>query len=68
MNLSKLVRPTLVGLLACVFTLFAQAQTKTVTGKVTDSKDGSPLAGASVLVKGSTTGAQTGADGAEQRP
>nr|WP_294989973.1 SusC/RagA family TonB-linked outer membrane protein [uncultured Sediminibacterium sp.] len=63
MNLSKLVRPTLVGLLACVFTLFAQAQTKTVTGKVTDSKDGSPLAGASVLVKGSTTGAQTGADG-----
>ncbi|MBW0176862.1 SusC/RagA family TonB-linked outer membrane protein [Sediminibacterium sp.] len=63
MNLSKLVRPTLVGLLACVFTLFAQAQTKTVTGKVTDSKDGSPLAGASVLVKGSTTGTQTGADG-----
>lgn len=63
MNLSKLVRPALVGLLACVFTLFAQAQTKTVTGKVTDSKDGSPLAGASVLVKGSTTGAQTGADG-----
>ncbi len=63
MNLSKLVRPTLVGLLACVFTLFAQAQTKTVTGKVTDSKDGSPLVGASVLVKGSTTGAQTGADG-----
>jgi len=52
-----------VGLLACVFTLFAQAQTKTVTGKVTDSKDGSPLAGASVLVKGSTTGTQTGADG-----
>ena len=63
MNLSKLVRPALVGLLACVFTLFAQAQTKSVTGKVTDSKDGSPLAGASVLVKGSTTGAQTGADG-----
>lgn len=63
MNLSKLVRPTLVGLLACVFTLFAQAQTKTVTGKVTDAKDGSPLVGASVLVKGSTTGTQTGADG-----
>lgn len=39
------------------------AQTKTVTGKVTDSKDGSPLSGASVVAKGTSTGTQTGADG-----
>ncbi|MEL4383026.1 carboxypeptidase-like regulatory domain-containing protein, partial [Shewanella algae] len=38
-------------------------QTKTVTGKVTDSKDGSPLVGASVIAKGTKTGTQTGADG-----
>jgi len=40
--------------------IFAQ---KTVTGKVTDSKDGSPLAGVSVLAKGTGTGTQTKADG-----
>lgn len=63
MYLSKLVRPTLVGLIACLFSLSVQAQTKTITGKVTDSKDGSPMAAASVTVKGSTMGTQTGADG-----
>ncbi|MES1218345.1 MAG: SusC/RagA family TonB-linked outer membrane protein [Bacteroidota bacterium] len=39
------------------------AQDKTVTGKVTDSKDGSPIARASVQVKGSGTGTTTGEDG-----
>ncbi len=63
MNLSKLVRPMLVGLFACVFTLVSQAQTKTVSGKVTDSKDGSPMVGVSVVAKGTSTGTQTGADG-----
>lgn len=48
------------------FTLLQQgthAQTKTITGKVTDKKDGSPIVGASVLVKGSRSGVQTGNDG-----
>ena len=40
------------------------AQTKTVTGKVTDSKDGSPVAGASVIVKGTKVGTISGPDGA----
>jgi len=40
--------------------VFAQ---NTVTGKVTDSKDGSPAAGITVTVKGTTTAAQTAADG-----
>ncbi len=42
---------------------FANAQDKVVTGKVTDSKDGTPLVGVSVVVKGTTRGAQTGTDG-----
>jgi len=63
MNLRKLAMPTLVGLIACLCTLSAQAQNKTISGKVTDSKDGSALVGASVVVKGSKTGTQTGNDG-----
>lgn len=48
-------------LLLC--TLHLAAQDKTVTGKVTDEKDGSPLSGVSVTVKGTTIGTTTGADG-----
>ncbi len=40
------------------------AQNKVVTGKVTDSKDGSALSGASVTAKGSGSGTQTDANGA----
>jgi iron complex outermembrane receptor protein len=39
------------------------AQDRTVTGKVTDSKDGSPLAGASVIPKGTSKGTSTASDG-----
>ncbi|MDF2431388.1 MAG: TonB-dependent starch-binding outer membrane protein SusC [Mucilaginibacter sp.] len=39
------------------------AQNRTVSGKVTDSKDGSPLIGASVVAKGSTVGAITDVNG-----
>jgi TonB-linked SusC/RagA family outer membrane protein len=56
----KLVSITLV-LLMCTVHLFAQE--KTVTGKVTDEKDGAPLPGVSVTVKGTTVGTVTGADG-----
>ncbi|QEC67294.1 SusC/RagA family TonB-linked outer membrane protein [Panacibacter ginsenosidivorans] len=41
----------------------ALAQDKVVTGMVTDLKDGKPIAGASVLVKGTNIGTQTKADG-----
>ena len=41
----------------------ASAQDKTITGKVTDSKDGAPVSGVSVVVKGSRTGTSTRADG-----
>ncbi len=48
-----------------LFVLFcsAFAQNKTITGKVTDSKSGSPVSGASVVPKGSSRGTSTGADG-----
>ncbi len=39
------------------------AQNKTVIGKITDSKDGSPVIGASVTVKGSRTGTVSKQDG-----
>lgn len=39
------------------------AQSRTVTGTVTSSEDGSPLPGVSVMIKGTARGAQTGADG-----
>ncbi len=43
--------------------LLAHAQTRIVTGVVTSSSDGSAVAGANVLVKGSSTGTNTDADG-----
>jgi TonB-dependent starch-binding outer membrane protein SusC len=46
-----------------LFTTQTFAQEKTVTGKVTDEKDGSPLPGVSVTVKGTSTGTTTGTDG-----
>jgi len=50
-------------ILLCFFVIPAMAQNKTVTGKVTDSKDGSTLIGASVVAKGSTVGAITDVNG-----
>ncbi|SMD13219.1 SusC/RagA family TonB-linked outer membrane protein [Pedobacter nyackensis] len=46
----------------CVFSAFAQ-QTRRVEGKVTNQSDGTPLVGASVLVKGSKVGVTTNSDG-----
>lgn len=54
------------ALFSMVFVFVLQvafAQNKTVTGKVTDSKDGSPVSGASVQVKGTRTGTSTKPDG-----
>lgn len=56
----------LTALLSIVFVCVVQvsfAQDRTVTGKVTDSKDGTPVSGASVTGKGTRTGTSTRADG-----
>lgn len=44
-------------------TQFAIAQDRVISGKVTDSKDGSALQGVTVAAKGTRTGTQTAADG-----
>ncbi|HKP33010.1 MAG TPA: carboxypeptidase-like regulatory domain-containing protein, partial [Chitinophagaceae bacterium] len=41
----------------------AWSQGRVVTGKVTDSRDGSPVAGASVIPKGSSKGTSTNSEG-----
>lgn len=46
-----------------LLSITAMAQDKVVTGKVTDSKDGTPVQGVSVTVKGTKLGVQTGSDG-----
>ena len=54
-------------LTACVILLFAVAaafgQDRTVTGKVTDARNGAGVQSASVTVRGTNIGAVTGADG-----
>ena len=50
-------------LLTLCVSFVGQAQTKQVTGKVTDAKDGSALPSVTVSVKGAAGGTQTGADG-----
>jgi len=61
MNFKRLI--ALLLMMTIVFSISAIAQERVVTGKVTDSKDGSPLPGVTVQVKGSKNATQTGADG-----
>ncbi|MCX8020943.1 MAG: SusC/RagA family TonB-linked outer membrane protein [Chitinophagaceae bacterium] len=60
-------RKNILRLFSCALLLFifqiTIAQDRVITGKVTDAKDGSPVSGASVTVKGSRTGTTTGNDG-----
>lgn len=53
----------LVLLMAVVSLGTVSAQAITVTGTVTDAKDGTPLVGCSVSVKGTTNGVITNMDG-----
>ncbi len=46
-----------------LYSISVLAQDKVVTGKVTDSKDGSALQGVSITVKGTKLGVQTGSEG-----
>ncbi|MBN8838006.1 MAG: SusC/RagA family TonB-linked outer membrane protein [Sphingobacteriia bacterium] len=65
MNVKNLQRGVMLMLCLAIFTSWAFAQTKTITGKITDSKDGSGISGASVLATGGTAkaGTQTANDG-----
>ena len=57
------IKKTLVVLLFAIIGISASAQDRTVTGKVTDEKNGTPLVAASVTVKGTNKGTTTAADG-----
>ncbi|MBY0535808.1 MAG: SusC/RagA family TonB-linked outer membrane protein [Chitinophagaceae bacterium] len=64
MTLKRLLTASMMLLLALTVSVSAFAQDKVISGKVTDSKDGSPVVGASVVAKGSNSGGSvTGADG-----
>jgi len=58
-----LVRSMLCSLLFTFISFTSSAQTKVITGKVTDSKDKAPVVGATVTAKGSSIGSTTGVDG-----
>jgi TonB-dependent SusC/RagA subfamily outer membrane receptor len=57
------MRKILLGCFACLVTFCAMAQNRVVTGKVTASEDGSGLPGVNVIVKGTTSGTVSDADG-----
>lgn len=59
---SKIMKAAGVFLLAFI-TQISFAQNRVVTGKVTDSKDGSAMQGVTVSVKGTKTAVTTGSDG-----
>ncbi len=63
MKLKLLTKRLTYALLCMALSLTAAAQTKTVSGKVTSDKDGSPISGASVVAKGTSKGTQTNAAG-----
>ncbi len=63
MNVRLLARRLKYAAILIVLPFLVNAQQKTVTGKVTSDKDGSPVSGATVIAKGSTKGTQTTADG-----
>jgi TonB-dependent starch-binding outer membrane protein SusC len=63
MNLKLLAKRLTGALLLLAMPFLVSAQQKTVNGKITSDKDGSPISGATVLAKGSTKGTKTAADG-----
>ena len=56
-------RLCLLSFLALLISTLTFSQNRPISGKVTDAKDGTPLAGVSVQVKGQNTGATTDING-----
>src|SRR5215471_3194293 len=57
------MRKLLLFILVTFLASFSFSQTKTVSGSVTDQRDGSPLVGATVTVKGTAVSTSTQPDG-----
>ncbi|MFI5188395.1 MAG: carboxypeptidase-like regulatory domain-containing protein, partial [Chitinophagales bacterium] len=62
MLVKLLLRSIGLSILLLILTQSLSAQ-KTITGKVSDSKDAAPLAGVSVIAKGASAGTTTKTDG-----
>jgi iron complex outermembrane receptor protein len=62
MSCKKLLKAVMLSALL-LLTHLTYSQDKVISGKVTDSKDGSVIAGVNITPKGSTGGTQTGTDG-----
>jgi len=58
----RIIYPIIMGLML-LFPVIASAQSRTVHGKVTDSKDQSPLPGVTVKIKGTQVGTVSNAEG-----
>ena len=63
MYCERLLKAIVFPCLLVFISLTGYSQEKIITGKVTDSKDGSAMAGVTVTAKGNTTGTQTNSDG-----
>ena len=63
MILKCLLKTIALPVLLLFYSHTVYAQNKTISGRVTDSKDGTGIPGVSVTVKGSSSGVQTGSDG-----
>jgi iron complex outermembrane receptor protein len=64
MTLKKLLQTFVMPALLLLWTQAAFSQNKTVTGKITDSKDATGIPGVTVLVKGTSIGTKTDVNGA----
>jgi iron complex outermembrane receptor protein len=62
MKLKRLLRITILSMLLLAASQTMMAQNRTITGTVTDEKN-NPIAGASITVKGNTTGTAADAQG-----
>src|SRR5690348_10611465 len=57
------MRKIVLLIFSCAISFQLMAQGRTVTGKVTSAEDGSSLPGVNVILKGTTVGVATDADG-----
>ena len=63
MRLKQLLKQIILSSLLIVLFQAALTQNKLITGKITDSNNGSPLTNVSIIVKATALGTQTDADG-----
>jgi TonB-dependent starch-binding outer membrane protein SusC len=62
-NMKRSILVCMVLLLSVIYSYRLQAQTRTVSGKVTSADDGTALPGVNVSIKGTTSGTATNAEG-----